>query len=58
MGLFRNSRELQSGTRKLQQSHKQVHRTKERMLFYRAKGEVGKVVIKKKLVGINWEFKI
>ena len=45
MGLFGNSRELQSSTSKLWQNHWQVQRNSRRgILFYRGKGGVGRLL--------------
>lgn len=63
MGLFRNSRELQFGTCKLRQNHRQIQRRKRETLFYKAKGKLEGAVINRiycrklgvrSVVGFHW----
>ena len=45
-------------TQEAQQYHRQVHGTKERRLFYRGEGVVGRAVVNKKSIGVNWELDV
>lgn len=54
MGLFGNCGELQSGTSKLRQSHRQVPRRKGRKA---GRAQVGKAVRNRKSIGRKWEAK-
>ena len=53
MGFFGNSRELQFGTRKLQQNHR--HEQRRGGSFTEERGSLGGAVLSKKPTGVNCE---
>ena len=58
MGLFWNSRELQSRTNKLGQNPRQALGGKGDGRSFTAKARIGEVVVNTEIIGVNWELEV